>query len=78
MHGSTMKTLNERIVDISYHLQSLTTPELSAQIQDAVQRKDRHSLIQVCKKAKIPVIYLGTVVSVLLSVGPEQKWPGEL
>lgn len=73
-----MRTLNKRIADVSYHLQSLTAPEFSSQVQDAVQRKDKNSLIQVCKKAKIPVAYLGTVVSVLLSVDPEQKWPGDL
>jgi hypothetical protein len=70
-----MKTLTERIAEVSYHLQSLTAPEFSSQVQNAVERKDKKSLIQVCKKAKIPAVYLGTVVSVLLSVGPEQKWP---
>jgi hypothetical protein len=70
-----MKTLNERIADVSFHLQSLTAPELFSQVQDAVERKDKNSLIQVCKKAKIPAVYLGTVVSVLLSVHPDQKWP---
>jgi hypothetical protein len=70
-----MKTLNERIADVSFHLQSLNAPEFFSQVQDAVGRKDKNSLIQVCKKAKIPAVYLGTVVSVLLSVGPEQKWP---
>jgi hypothetical protein len=70
-----MKTLNERIADVSSHLQSLTAPEFFSQVQDAVERKDKNSLIQVCKKAKIPAIYLGTVVSVLLSVHPDQKWP---
>ena len=70
-----MKTLNERIADVAFHLQSLTAPEFSSQVQDAVERKDKNSLIKVCKKAKIPAAYLGTVVSVLLSVGPEQKWP---
>jgi len=70
-----MKTLNERIADVSFHLQSLTAPEFFSQVQDAVERKDKNSLVQVCKKAKIPTVYLGTVVSVLLSVGPEQKWP---
>ena len=73
-----MKPINEKIADVSYHLQSLTAPKISSQVQDAVQRKDRNSLIQLCKKAKIPAAYLGTVVSVLLSVGPEQKWPAEL
>jgi hypothetical protein len=70
-----MKTFNERIADISFYLQSLTTPEFSSQVQDAVERKDKQSLIETCKKAKIPGTYLSTVVSVLLSVGPEQKWP---
>jgi hypothetical protein len=70
-----MKTLNERIADVSFHLESLTTPEFFPQVQDAVERKDKNSLVKVCKKAKIPTAYLGTVVSVLLSVGPEQKWP---
>ena len=70
-----MKTLNERIAEVSLHLQSLTAPEFCSEVQDAVERKDKNSLINVCKKAKIPAVYLGTVVSVLLSVGPEQKWP---
>jgi hypothetical protein len=73
-----MKTLNERIADVSFHLQSLAAPEFFSQVQDAVERKDKNSLIQVCKKAKIPAVYLGTVVSVLLSVGPEQKWPASI
>ena len=70
-----MKTLKERIADVSFHLQSLAAPEFFSQVQNAVEGKDKNSLIQVCKKAKIPAVYLGTVVSVLLSVGPEQKWP---
>jgi len=70
-----MKTLKERIADVSFHLQSLAAPEFFSQVQNAVERKDKNSLIQICKKAKIPAVYLGTVVSVLLSVGPEQKWP---
>jgi len=70
-----IKTLNERIADVSFHLQSLTAPEFSVQVQDAVERKDKNTLISVCKKAKIPRTYLGTVVSVLMSVGPNQKWP---
>jgi hypothetical protein len=73
-----MKTLNVRIADISHHLQSLTAPEFFPQVQDAVERKDKDLLIRVCKKAKIPAVYLGTVVSVILSVHPEQKWPPEL
>lgn len=70
-----MKTLNERISDVSFHLQSLAAPEFSSKVQEAVERKDKNSLVKVCKKAKIPGSYIDIVVSVLLSVGPEQKWP---
>ncbi len=70
-----MKTLNERISDVSFHLQTLAAPEFCSQVKDAVEKKDRNLLIKVCRKAKIPGIYLGAVVSVLLSVGPDQKWP---
>jgi hypothetical protein len=70
-----MKALNERITDVSFHLQTLAAPEFCSQVQDAVEKKDRNLLIKVCKKAKVPAIYLGTVVSVLLSIGPDQKWP---
>jgi len=71
-----MKTLNERIAELSRHLQTLAKPEFSSEIQDAVERKDKNSIIKVCRKAKIPQIYSSTLVSMLLSVSP-QKWPGE-
>jgi hypothetical protein len=70
-----MKTLNERIADVSFQLQSLMAPNVFPKVQDAVEKKDKNLLVKVCRKAKIPEIYLGTVVSVLLSIGPEQKWP---
>jgi len=73
-----MKGLNIRIADMSHHLQSLTAPELYPQVQDAVEREDKKRLVELCKKAKIPAVYIGTVMSVLLSVGPQQKWPAEL
>ena len=70
-----MKPLNERIVDVSSHLQTLASPEYSAQVQNAVEKKDRDLLVKICRKAKIPAIYLAPVVSVVLSVSPNQKWP---
>jgi hypothetical protein len=70
-----MKTLKERIADVSFYLQSLMAPNIFPKVQDAVERKDKNLIMKVCRKAKIPEIYLDNVVSVLLSVGPEQKWP---
>ena len=70
-----MKTLDKRIADVSFHLQTLAAPEFSSQVQEAVEKKDRNLLLAVCKKAKVPAIYLSTIVSVIFSVGPNQKWP---
>jgi len=70
-----MKTLKERIADMSLYLQSLMGPNVFSEVQDAVERKDTNLLIKVCRKAKIPEIYIGVIVPVLLAVSPEQKWP---
>lgn len=69
-----MKNLNERIMDVSNHLQTLSTPKFSSEVQNAVERNDKTSLVKVCRKAKIPQAYIGTVVSTVLSVSPK-KWP---
>jgi hypothetical protein len=73
-----MKTLKERIADVSFYLQSLTAPDVFPKVQDAVERKDKNLLMKVCRKAKIPEIYLSSLLPVLLSVGPDQKWPGAM
>ena len=70
-----MKTLKERIADVSFYLQSLMAPNVFPKVQDAVERKDKNLLMKACREAKIPEIYLGIVVSVLLTIGPAQKWP---
>jgi hypothetical protein len=70
-----MKTFGERISDISFHLQSLATPEFSSRVQDAIERKNKNTLVKLCRQAKIPRSYTDIVVSVLLAVSPQQKWP---
>jgi len=71
-----MKNLKERIAEVSQFLQLLTEPTVFPEVQDAVEKKDKDMLLQICRKIKMPEIYIGVIVSVLLSVGPEQvKWP---
>ncbi len=70
-----MVDLKERIADVSQYLQHLLDPVVFPEVQSAVERKDKDSLVEVCRKLKIPEIYLGVIVSVLLSVVPRQKWP---
>ena len=70
-----MKTLSEKISVVSSCLQSLTAPEYAAVVERAVERKDRVSLVELCKRAKVPTPYIHSVVSVILSVGPNEKYP---
>lgn len=71
-----MISLNKKISNISTHLQTLTKPEFSAQVEKAVQENDKKSLVAICKQAKIPGMYIGSMVSIILSVSP-MKWPEE-
>jgi LysM repeat protein len=72
--GNYMKNINERMSELSKHLQTLSTPEFSSEIQVAAESKNKDALIKVCDKAKIPEAYVGTIVSAVLSVSP-QKYP---
>jgi len=71
-----MKDLKERIMEISQYLQRLLEPSVYPLVQKAVQAGDKDKLSEICRKVKIPPIYLSTVIFLLLSVSPEQsKWP---
>jgi hypothetical protein len=70
-----VKTIKDRLSDVASCLESLTAPVYLPKVQDAVEKKDRVQLVKICKKAKIPEIYLTPVVTVLMSVGPNTKWP---
>jgi hypothetical protein len=73
-----LKAFKERIAEISLHLQSLMTPRFLPTVQDAVEKKDKQLLMKVCNEARVPESYLSTIVSILLSVSPNQKWPAVL
>ena len=73
--GDNVKDLKQRLGDIAFHLQSLNKSDIFPKIQKAVEHKDKVSLIKTCEEAKIPSVYLSTIVSVLLSATPQQKWP---
>lgn len=70
-----MKDLKGKIADVSQCLQHLMDPRVFPEVQNAVEKKDRKLLIEVFRKIKIPEIYTSIIVSILLSVGPRQKWP---
>ncbi len=71
-----MINLNTKISGVASSLQTLSKPEFSSEIQAAVNKNDKNSLVKVCRKAKIPSAHISSVVSVIMSVSP-QKWPEE-
>jgi hypothetical protein len=50
-------------------------PDVFAEVQNAVERKDKNLLVRVCRKIEIPIVYVPIITSLLLSVSPQQKWP---
>jgi len=70
-----MEDLKERMAEVSQYLQRLMDPEVFPEVQKAVEKKDKDMLVEVCRKTQIPEIYRGVIPSILLSVGPNQKWP---
>ena len=70
-----MKDLKGRIAEISEYLQDLMDSAVFPEVQKAVEKRDKDSLVDVCRKIRIPEIYIGVIVSALLSVAPRQKWP---
>jgi hypothetical protein len=53
-------------------------PDVFAEVQNAVERKDKSLLVRVCRKIEIPLVYVPIITSLLLSVSPQQKWPNPM
>jgi len=70
-----MKDLREKMSEISSHLQDLMNPEVFPEVQNAVEAKDKDALVHLCGRAGVPQVYITAIVSVLLAIGPQQKWP---
>jgi hypothetical protein len=69
-----MKTISEKIAEVSKYIHLLSMPEYSVDVKAAVEKSDKKALMFLCKKAKVPSTYASTVCSVILSVDP-MKWP---
>jgi len=64
------------IVKLSGYLQTLSRPEFARQVEEAVETKDKGTLVAVCKSAKIPAKYFSTIVTTLFSMsGDQPKYP---
>ena len=70
-----MDKVKDKIGDISKYLQYLTEESILSEVQAAIEKKDKNMLADICKKIKIPEIYINTIASILFSATPQQKWP---
>jgi hypothetical protein len=69
-----MKKLSNRLAALSTHLQKLSKPEYAEKIQQAVEKNDKATIVKICKSANIPIAYVGSIASIVLSYSP-MKWP---
>ena len=73
--GGSVKDFKERMGEVSMYLQHLMEPTVFSDVKNAVEKKDKDSLIEVCRKVRVPEIYMAAIVSVLLSMnGRQPKW----
>ena len=71
-----MKNLKERIAEVSESLQQLTESSVFPEVQNAVENKDKDLVVEVCRKIKVPEIYISDLVSLLFAMSSRQpKWP---
>jgi hypothetical protein len=72
-----MSNLNKNIAELSGYLQSLTAPEFASQVEEAVEKKDKDSLVKICRNAKIPVKYVSSIITTLFNMSSpgEVKYP---
>ena len=70
-----MTLVRKDIAELSGYLQTLSRPEFARKVEEAVETKDKSSLVEVCKSAKIPTKYFSTIVATLFSMSDQPKYP---
>jgi hypothetical protein len=67
--------VKKQITELSANLQLLKSPKFSKKVEEAVEKNDKNTLLKICKNAKIPSKHHASILSVLMSVSPQQKYP---
>lgn len=70
-----MKDLKEKVSEVSSHLQRLMEGDIFAEVIEAARKSDEGLLVKICRKADVPAIYVGAVVSLVLTLSSRQKYP---
>jgi hypothetical protein len=63
------------MIELSTNLQLLKTAKFSKKVERAVEKRDKNALLKIFKNAKIPSEHHASILSVLMSASPQQKYP---
>ena len=70
-----MKDLKEKVCDVSSYLQRLTESDVFTEVTEAVRKSDKDLLVELCKKATVPDVYTASIVSLILALPLQPKYP---
>jgi hypothetical protein len=70
-----LKDLKGKVSDVSTHLERLMEGDVFAEVMEAAGKSDEGLLVKICKKADVPGIYVGAIVSLVLALSSPQKYP---
>lgn len=73
-----MKDLKEKVSEISSYLQRLMERDVFPEVAEAVGKSDKGLLVETCKKADVPEMYTGSIVSLILTLSRQSKYPSYL
>lgn len=70
-----MKDLKEKVSEVSSYLQRLMERDVFPEVIEALKKSDKDLLVKTCKKADIPDVYTGSIVSFILTLSQQVKYP---
>lgn len=70
-----MKNLKEKVSEVSSYLERLMEGDVFSEVIEAVRKSDKDLLVQTCKKAGVPDVYTGSIVSLILALPLVPKYP---
>jgi len=70
-----VKDLKEKVSEISSYLERLMEPDTFREVIDAVEKSDKDLLIETCRKVNVPDVYTGSIVSLILTLSRQIKYP---
>lgn len=73
-----MGSVKRKVSDIATYIHRLSGPTFRADIEKAIAKRDETSFIKVCRRAKVPKMYIVSLaLALLLESSYPLGWPPE-